>query len=139
MPPNRRRADVDELRKLLDPTRSLFEVLGADPKSTPRELSVLRNIAARVAHPDLWTDHSAEIGQLAHDAMSLVNHAYATLTDAAARRRYFMLDLPKTHAPCPACAGVGEVPGKRRGFTITAAVACPTCQGACYFPKSTTE
>ncbi len=136
---NRRKSDTDELRKLLDPARSLFEVLGATPGSTPRELSALRNLATRVAHPDLWTAHSAEVRQLAHDAMSRVNIAYSTLTDAAARRRYFMLDLPKTHAPCPSCSGSGEVPGRRRGFTVTAAVECPACQGACYFPKSTTE
>lgn len=138
-PPHRRKADTDALRELCDPARSLFEVLGARPSSTPRELATHRRLATAMAHPDRWAGADAPTLKLATDAMARVNLAYETLTSVDARRRYFLVEFPKTHDRCVTCDATGEVVTKRRGFTATSVSECPVCFGAAYLSKPKKE
>jgi len=115
-----------------------YGVLDVSPGEfgTPTEIAELltqaRRKVMRYAHPDRATTRP-DLAQLAHDVASRANVAFDILSDARQRRTYDMT-LPKTHAKCGRCSGLG-VFRKQKGFGSVVFTACEICDGEGWVKK----
>ena len=127
-------------RRILDPGSTHYQVLDVSPlvveNNAKAVLGACRAAVAKVFHPDRWANDPAG-ARRAHDVMSRANVAYETLLDAKKRKPYRLI-LPKTHRPCPRCAGDGAI-RKSQGFSAVTYVACRECDGAGYLLKKETK
>jgi DnaJ-class molecular chaperone len=126
-----------ELAAVLAPGFTHYQVLNLAPNEVgrPGALADARRQRAKLCHPDRWVGADSAAQQAAHDAMSRVNQAYETLSDAKAHRRYIMTTLAKTHAPCATCKGEGTL-RRQKGFSAAVQVPCAACAGLGYLRKS---
>lgn len=130
--------DPADLDRVLDPEASFFEVLGVKPTATAAELTAARRRLARLVHPDIWASSAPELRARASEAMAHVNLALQVLMEPSRRRPYLLVTLPRTHAPCAACAGLGVRPPTWRGFRAAQSLQpteCGACEGAAYVRK----
>ena len=122
-----------EVRRVLEPGATHYEVLRVAPAEVPEQLDAARRGAMMLVHPDRWTGEPPVRQALAHDAAARVNAAHACLADPRARRLYDA-GLRATHVACAGCRGMG-LRTVRRGFTQANLQRCADCGGAGYIPK----
>lgn len=102
-----------------------YETLGVPPAASDAEIKIKFRELASLLHPDKAGRYLDD----AHDLMAAVNLAYACLCDAAARKRYDMINKIETQE-CERCDGRGKI-GKTKGFSAKKVYSeCLTCGGS---------
>lgn len=128
-----------EVRRVLNPDLTLFEILGVAPgvcgaaSLTHADLAMRRRFATRRCHPDAWAGGTEAELRDAHAAMVRVNTAYETLSDEKKLKLYLMTELRKTHRPCGRCGALGHSK-RQKGFTKFELILCDLCRGFGYMP-----
>ncbi len=74
-----------------------FSVIGIAPEATPEQITTAWKAAARLTHPDMFPEATAEQRKYLNDRMAALNAAYHTLSDPAGLARARRLRQAASH------------------------------------------
>ena len=103
--------------------KNFYEVLGIPIEASEEAIRRSWRISVRKHHPDRYPMDDPLAVELAGKRVSIINEAYATLSDPE-RRRYYDLVTGVRSAKCASCGSPGRL---RLGKNGSAIAVCNSC------------
>jgi curved DNA-binding protein CbpA len=104
-------------------SKNFYEILGIPIEASDEAIRRSWRISVRKHHPDRYPMTDSEAVEAAGKRVSVINEAYATLSDPE-RRRYYDLVEGVRSAKCASCGNPGKL---RLGKNGTAIAVCDSC------------
>lgn len=104
-------------------SRNFYEVLGIPIEASDEAIRRSWRISVRRHHPDRYPMTDPLAVEAAGRRVSLINEAYATLSDPE-RRRYYDLVTGVRSAKCASCGSPGKLRLGKNGIAIAVCDGC---------------